>query len=499
MSIKRKIAEIWAAQIRKSIEQEAASAVIIQQKVLRSLVQKAKNTRFGIAHDFNRVLDVASFQENVPVRDYEMAKEFFDLIYKGVENVSWPGKPLYLAKTSGTTSGAKYIPITRESIRFQIKAARDSLLLYIAESKKSDFLDGKMMFLSGSPVLETNEFGMQVGRLSGIVNHFVPAYLQKNRIPSAFTNSIEDWDEKIERILDEAIDSDLRLISGIPPWVQMFFERLLVRTGKMPLEQWKNLQVFVHGGVDFHPYKTIFNKYFNSQVDIIELFPASEGFFAFQDQHPDKGLLLNVNAGIFYEFIHLDEYFKPDPKRLWLGNVQIGIQYVLIISSNAGLWAYDIGDVVTFVSITPFRLKVSGRVKHFISAFGEHVIAEEVNRAMVEACKICNASVNEFSVAPFVSDIKGDSFHEWFVEFSQMPEDFARFSFILDEKMQDANLYYHDLRIGGLLKSAQIRKIKLNACREYMKSQGKLGGQNKFPRLANNREIAGFLENYQID
>ncbi len=496
MSVKRKIAEIWAARRAKAIRKAHQDPVGSQHRTLKRLIHTAMRTQFGKDHGFPVINGVRDFRARVPVRDYEAAAEYFLAIRRGVADVSWPGKPIYLAKTSGTVSGAKYIPISKESIQFQLLGARDALMMYIASSGNSSFLDGNMMFLSGSPVLETNEWGMQVGRLSGIVNHYIPAYLKRNQVPTYKTNCIEVWEEKIDKVLEETLRSDLRLISGIPPWVQMFFERLKEKTGKNPLQQWPNLSVFVQGGVDFSPYAPVFKKFFEGKLNILEVFPASEGFFAFQDTLDNQGLLLNLDYGIYYEFIPIEEYGNPDARRLGIEDVELEQQYALIVSTNAGLWAYDIGDTVKFVSKNPHRIKVTGRVKHFISAFGEHVISEEVNKSMVTACQMHQVEVTEFTVAPMVLPGEGQSFHEWFIEFDRFPADLAAFATTLDDQLRTHNSYYDDLRAGEMLKPAVIRLLKRNATRDYMRSQGKLGGQNKFPHLSNNRKIADWLMEY---
>jgi hypothetical protein len=496
MSVKRKIAEIWARRRAMAIRKVHEDPVGSQHRTLKALVTRAAQTQFGKAHGFVVINRPREFRARVPVRDYEAALEYFLAIRRGAADIMWPGKPLYLAKTSGTVSGAKYIPITRDSIKFQMLGARDALMMYIVSSENSSFLDGSMMFLSGSPVLETNEWGMKVGRLSGIVNHFIPAYLKRNQVPTYQTNCIEIWEEKMEKILDETMNRDLRLISGIPPWVQMFFERLHDRTGKTPTQQWPNLSVFVQGGVDFSPYAPVFKKFFEGKLDVVEVFPASEGFFAFQDTLDNQGLLLTLDYGIYYEFIPVEEYGSPDATRLGIEDVELERQYALVVSTNAGLWAYDVGDTVKFVSKNPYRLRVTGRVKHYISAFGEHVISEEVNKAMVSACALTQAQVSEFTVAPMVLPGEGESYHEWFVDFDRLPQDLTAFSATLDQEMRKQNAYYNDLRTGAMLKPAAVRILKRNATRDYMRSQGKLGGQNKFPRLSNNRKIADWLTEY---
>ncbi|MEL6193145.1 MAG: GH3 auxin-responsive promoter family protein [Bacteroidota bacterium] len=493
MSIKSFLGVQWAKSRAKAIHKEMGMAWEKQQKTFQYLLEQGKKTAFGKDHGFKNINSIADFQKAVPVRDYEKAKSYFDRIYKGEQSVCWPGQPLYLAKTSGTTSGAKYIPITKESIRKQINGAKDALMLYLAETGNGGFIDGKMMFLSGSPEIEENEYGIKTGRLSGIVNHFVPGYLQANKVPGYETNIIEDWEEKVSTIVQEIKDEDLRLISGIPPWVQMLFEELEAQTGKTPLEVWPNLQLFVQGGVDFQPYKSIFDGFFQGKVAIAEVYPASEGFIGVQLSQKEDGMLIMPDYGIFYEFIPLESYGKADAPRLTLNQVEVGKQYAIILTTNAGLWAYGIGDTVKFLSTDPYIIKVSGRVKHFISAFGEHVISEEVNKAMIEATTQTGAVVQEFTVAPLIVEEKGKSAHEWLIEFTEEPKDMSAFVDVLDMALRKQNSYYDDLREGNILSPAIIRSLELNASREYMKSQGKLGGQNKFPRLSNDRKIAEAL------
>lgn len=492
MSVKTWVARLWAKYRVKQIRKASFHAIEVQDKLFRYLVEVGKTTRFGKEHRFEKIQTSQAFQASVPVRDYEAFKPYFDEVQAGKPNITWKGKPLYLAKTSGTTSGTKYIPLSEEMMGYQVQGARDALLCYIFNSQKPDFLDGKMMFLSGSPQLDKNSAGLWVGRLSGISNHFVPAYLRTNQVPTFATNCIEDWEQKIAAIFQEVQHQDLRLISGIPPWVQMFFEYAEQQTQKKPIELWKNLQVFVQGGVDFKPYKPIFEKTLGKQVDIVEVFPASEGFFAIQDDYHREDLLLMPNYGVWYEFIPLEAYGQADAPRLTLSQVETGVHYAMIISTVAGLWAYDLGDTILFTSLKPYRIKVTGRTKHFISAFGEHVIQSEVNQAVQAACQATDATVNEFHVAPSITE--QGSCHEWFIEFQKFPNDPNQFLQTLDHSLQTQNIYYKDLRTGNILTSPIIHSLPLNTCREYMKSIGKLGGQNKFPRLANHRNVASFLE-----
>jgi len=452
----------------------------------------AKETQFGKDHKFSEIKTFQEFAKQVPVRDYEQLKPYVDRVVKGEENILWKGKPLYFAKTSGTTSGAKYIPLTKESLPFHIQAARNAILSYVHETGNADFVDGKMIFLQGSPVLEEKN-GIQLGRLSGIVAHFVPKYLQKNRMPSWETNCIEDWETKVNTIVEETINEDMSVISGIPSWVQMYFEKLKEKANKPVGEIFKNFNLFIYGGVNFEPYRAKFENLLGRKVDSIELFPASEGFFAYQDSQKENGMLLLLNSGIFYEFIKADAFYTENPKRLTIGEVELGVNYVLIISTNAGLWAYNIGDTVQFTSLKPYRVIVSGRIKHFISAFGEHVIAKEVESALQEAMEGTNVSVNEFTVAPQIIPETGLPYHEWFIEFENEPNNMEDFALQIDNAMRKQNAYYDDLIVGKVLKTLVVTKVQKHGFQEYMKSIGKLGGQNKIPRLSDNRTIADKL------
>jgi len=461
-----------------------------QQKVFKHLIEQGRKTKFGKDHEFDKIHSVKEFKEKVPVRDYEALKIYFDAVRKGENNVLWPGKPIYLSKTSGTTSGAKYIPITKESIPFHIKAARDSILHYILRTGSTGFVNGKMIFLQGSPQLDYSE-AIPTGRLSGIVAHHVPAYLQRNRMPSFSANCIEDWEEKVDAISRETLKQPMHLISGIPPWVQMYFEKLIEISGKETIKDiFPNFELFIYGGVNYAPYRQSMEKLMGRSVDSIELYPASEGFIAYQDQKEEDGLLLLLDGGLYYEFIPAEEYGTEGAKRLALDEVELNKNYVLVLSSNAGLWSYDIGDTVKFVSLNPFRIKVSGRIKHFTSAFGEHVIAEEVEEAIAFINTKFALGIKEFHLAPKIQ-VEGElPYHEWMIEFNSMPENINLISRELDEKMCILNPYYKDLIEGKVLQKLKIRAVKRGGFSEYMKSKGKLGGQNKLPRLSNNREIA---------
>jgi hypothetical protein len=493
MSIKSIAAKLFAQKIYTKTQAWATNPVATQNKVLKQLIKEAKGTQFGIDHDFNSIKTKEDFAKKVPIRDYEALKPYVDRAVKGEENILWKGKPLYFAKTSGTTSGAKYIPLTKESMPYHIEAARNAILHYIHESGNADFIDGKMIFLQGTPILE-EKYGVKLGRLSGIVAHFVPKYLQKNRMPSWETNCIEDWETKVNAIVEETFNENMTVISGIPSWVQMYFEKLQQKGGKPVGEIFKNFNLFIYGGVNYEPYRAKFENLIGRKVDSIELFPASEGFFAYQDSQKEKGMLLLLNSGIFYEFIKSEEFYTENPRRYTIGEVELGVNYVLIISTNAGLWGYNIGDTVQFTSLQPYRVIVSGRIKHYISAFGEHVIGKEVECALQEAMTGTNVRVNEFTVAPQITPTEGLPYHEWFIEFENEPENSDTFAEALDNAMRKQNMYYDDLIVGHVLKKLVITKVTKNGFQDYMKSIGKLGGQNKIPRLSNDRKIVAVLK-----
>ncbi|MFM6953882.1 MAG: GH3 auxin-responsive promoter family protein [Sphingobacteriaceae bacterium] len=497
MGLKSALSKPFAAWVNRQVNRWKNKPIEAQERVFQTLLRKAKSTAFGQDHGFDTIVTYQDFKKRVPIRDYEQLRPYIDRVVAGEANVLWPNKPLYFAKTSGTTSGVKYIPISKESMPEHIKAARNALLGYIYETGDASFVDGKMIFLQGSPVLE-NKSGIDTGRLSGIVAHHVPAYLQKNRLPSYQTNCIDDWETKVDVIVAETLYQDMRLISGIPPWVQMYFDKLSqVSEGKKIKEIFKNFNLFVYGGVNFEPYRAKLEEAIGKKVASIETYPASEGFIAYQDSQADKGLLLLADAGIFFEFIPVTEYFNKNPTRLSLADVTLDTNYALILNTSAGLWGYSIGDTVKFVSKQPYKIVVTGRIKHFISAFGEHVIAEEVESALLEVAAKQAVQITEFTVAPQVNPPENDlPYHEWFIEFVQPPIDMAAFAAALEEAMQKKNSYYHDLIAGKILQPLHIRLVQKNGFVNYMRTQGKLGGQNKVPRLANDRSLADGLNNY---
>lgn len=494
--LKKNIAVAWAKKHVAQTESFKKNAPQLQEELLLSLVQTAEKTLFGRTFNFEDIKTVKDFQDKVAINDYEDLKPYIEKVKKGQRSILWPETPEYFAKTSGTTSGSKYIPISKEGMPFQVKGAQSALFHYIAKKNNADFVNGKMIFLQGNPELE-EVFGIKTGRLSGIVAHHIPNYLQKNRLPSWETNLIEDWETKVDKIVEETEHENMTLISGIPPWLVMYFEKLTEKHSKKIKQLFPNLQLIVTGGVNYEPYKDKMEFLLGGKVDIVQTFPASEGFFAFQDEYTKEGLLLLTNHGIFYEFIPLEQYGKPDAERLTLKDIELNKDYALILTTNSGLWAYSIGDVVRFIDKNPHRILVSGRTKHFTSAFGEHVIAFEVEEALKSTVSKYPAKITEFHLAPQVNAGSELPYHEWFIEFEEEPENLELFKEELDSQLRSRNTYYDDLISGNILQKLKISKLKKSAFNEYAKSQGKFGGQNKIPRLANDRKLAEILEIYR--
>lgn len=495
MKIKSFLAKPFAGYIYKQVRKSLNTALEDQEQILQNLLKAGRKTEFGIEHHLHEVSNYAEYQQAVPLRDYEGFVPYINRIKEGKHNVLWKGLPIYFAKTSGTTSGIKYIPITRDSVNNHFDTARNAFFCYMTESGNYQAADGKMIFLSGSPELE-RVGNIPTGRLSGISNHLIPRYLRTNQLPSYETNCIEDWETKLEKIVDETIDQDMTMISGIPPWMQMYFDRLIERRGRRIKDLFPNFNVMVHGGVNFEPYKARLFESIGREIDTIETYPASEGFFAFQDTRDEEGLLLNTNFGIYFEFVPMQDIFSDSPRRLSLKEVKTGEHYALIVNSNAGLWGYNLGDMVKFVSLNPYRIIVTGRIKHYISAFGEHVIGEEVEHSLLKAADEKGLKITEFTVAPMVMQEKGQSYHEWFIEFENEPSDIQGLALAVDNNLREKNIYYDDLIRGSILAPLKISRIRKNGFIDYMKSVGKLGGQNKVPRLSNDRKIADGLKTY---
>mgnify|MGYP001378132143 CR=1 FL=1 len=489
---KRLIITTIASRRKKEIDKWSNNPLKSQEKTLKNLINAGRQTLFGKAHNFSQINNYEDYKKNIPVVDYEGIKSYINKIIEGHRDVLWPGRPIYFAVTSGTTSGAKYIPITKKSIPNLMGGAKDALLVYIANTGRTDVLDGKHIFLQGSPILK-EQGGIKTGRLSGISVHHYPFFLKLSRLPSYKTNCIEDWEKKVDKIVEESINEDMRILSGIPSWLQMYFEKLQEKAKKPVGEIFENFNLLIYGGVSYAPYKKKFNKLIGKKVDSIEVFPASEGFFAFQDRQDSEDLLLILNSGIFYEFVSERDYLEKKGNRLSLKDVKEGVNYVLIISTNAGLWAYNTGDTIMFTSTKPYRIIVTGRIKQFLSAFGEHVIVKEVENAIQKTCAETAAIINEFTVAPKFGKNSKMSCHQWFIDFEKEPRSLEGFEQVLDKNLQNQNKYYKDLIQGNVISSLKIKRVKKNGFNKYMKLIGKFGGQNKIPKLSNDREIVDEL------
>jgi hypothetical protein len=493
LKIKSFLAKPFASYIYKGIRKEMQTAVEDQERISKELLKTGKLTDFGKDHKLGDLSRHEEYVQAVPIRDYEQLKPYIEKIKEGKHNVLWKGKPLYFAKTSGTTSGVKYIPISKESISNHINTARNALLSYIAESGNAGFTNGKMIFLSGSPVLD-RVGGIPTGRLSGIVNHHVPSYLRNNQLPSYETNCIEEWETKLDKIVEETINQDMSLISGIPPWMQMYFDELMKRSGKNISELFPNFSVMVQGGVNFEPYKAKLFESIGKKIDSIELFPASEGFFAAQDKPGEEGMLLFTDHGVFMEFMPVEEYGKPNPKTIGLQKVELGKNYALVISTNGGLWRYLLGDTISFTTLQPYRIKVSGRVKHYINAFGEEVIVDNSDKAVAIASEKTGAIVNDYTAAPLYFGEESNGAHEWLIEFEKEPDSLNHFVEELDKALQSINSDYEAKRYKNIaLRMPVIHSLQKGIFTSWLKTKGKLGGQHKVPRLSNDRSVASPL------
>jgi hypothetical protein len=475
----------------------AADPATAQRKCFDHLIRCGKKTVFGREHGFDRIKTHADFVREVPIMDYEKLYPYIQRILEGEKDVLWPGRPVALASTSGTSMGPiKYIPVTKASAPAYRKTSRDSVLAYTARTGNAGVLAGKMIFMSQNPERDSVA-GIPVAPISGVSMARVPRFFRKNLLPSPRVACIENWDEKMNAILDEAIEQNVTLIGGIPPWLLLFFEHIRQRTGKKVGELFPGLGVLVHGGVNFEPYQSAMEDAIGRPVDFIETYAATEGFIAFQDNVPFPGMLINLMGNLFYEFIPADEMTARNPSRLRLEEVETGQNYGILLTSTAGLWAYDIGDMVTFVSKNPYRLSVAGRSKHFISAFGEHVITEQVESALVEVLALMRLEVNDFTVSPCMKPLDGGlGYHEWFIEFKASPEKIDHFSAELDARMRQKNMIYDDLVSRKAIRPLKVRPVRRHGFKDYMDAIGRLGGQNKVPRLLNDRRVADALSRY---
>jgi len=494
MALSSFILKILAQKQYKKSSLMQASAIKDQSVVLKTILKRGARSLFARDLNLSKKTTYHKFKQNTPITDYEYIKPYVRKISEGKKNVLTQGAPAYFAITSGTTSGTKYIPLTKEMMSFQTQAIKELLLLYAYQANSYIISNVGMMFIQGSPELKYfNQ--IPYAKLSGIAARHIPFFLKKNRYPSMKTNCISNWSEKISKIVEETHNKDMSIIGGIPPWVLTYFESLLNYTNKKNvLDVFPNLKLYIHGGTCFDSYRDSFLN-FCGNIDTLEVYPASEGFFAYQNILQEQGLLLLTNHGVFYEFIKLEDYKKGGRGRICLEDVVKDVDYVMIVSTIAGLWAYNTGDTVRFVSTKPYKILFSGRESQFCSAFGEHVIEKEVQLALKKTIELVGGSVAEFSVCPCVLERPKLSHHIWFVEFIKKPSNLNLFTKTLNEELENQNIYYKDLIVSGVIGPLKVFCVKKGGFNEYMKSIGKFGGQNKCPHLSNDTKIGDFLTN----
>ncbi len=469
--------------------------------VFRYLIQQAAHTEWGIKYDYNSIDSYEDFKERVPITDYDSFKPWIDRMMRGEQNLLWPSHVKWFSKSSGTTSDvSKFIPMTEESIQDNhFKVSIDLLTWYCAQYENSKIFDGKGLILGGShQINHFNEFS-SYGDLSAVLMQNMSFLAQFYRTPDLTIALMDDWEQKIEKLARSTVGENVTNISGVPTWTMMLIKRLFEITGKASLKEiWPSLELYIHGGVSFKPYRSQFQKLINdSSVRYLETYNASEGFFAFQSDWDSNGMLLHLNAGIFYEFIPQHEWNSEHPKTLQLHEVNCDDNYALVISTNNGLWRYRVGDTVRFTSLKPFKIEVSGRVKHYINAFGEEVIVDNTDRAIAETCTLTGARVLDYTAAPVYLTVEERGCHEWLIEFEKEPGDMQSFIRLLDEQLRKVNSDYDAKRAKDIaLKAPVIHAVPPQTFYNWLKSKGKLGGQHKVPRLSNTRNYIEEIKSF---
>lgn len=478
------------------IENFKTNPIEVQEKLLFELIEKAEDTEFGKKYRFSKIRSYSDFANQVPVHSYEQMTPYIEKTMKGKQNVLWPSEIIWFSKSSGTTSSrSKYIPVSEESLEdCHFKGGKDMLSLYVGNYPDSKLFTGKSLSIGGS--LSKNPFNgeseSQVGDISAVIMHNLPLWVQFARTPSLDVALMGEWEAKIERMAHEVMDENVVSIAGVPTWTIVLIQRILeLKNAKNILEVWPNLEVFFHGAVAFGPYRNLFKELIPSpKMRYLEIYNASEGFFGIQDQRESEELLLMLDYGIFYEFIPMDSYQTENPTILPLSAVEVGKNYAMLITTNAGLWRYAIGDTVKFTNTSPYRIKISGRTKHFINAFGEEVIVENADKAIQAAAEATNATITNYTAAPiYFGDSKSKAAHEWIIEFRQFPSDEQKFLETLDTTLREVNSDYDAKRYKDLaLIAPKTHFVHEGVFEKWLKSKGKLGGQNKVPRLSNSRE-----------
>ena len=465
-----------------------------QEEQLNFLLEMAAYTRFGREYDFKRIKDIESFQQAVPLQNYDTLFPYIETMMQGEPDVLWHGKVKHFAKSSGTTSSrSKYIPVSQEGLEFNhYQGGKDVIAFYLHNYPDSKLLKGKTLKLGGSKKLLKHQQAY-VGDLSAIMIDNMPFWANLATVPVKKTALMSDWEQKLDKIITESLRSNLTGLAGVPSWMLMFLKEVLNRTGKSNvLEVWPHLEVFFHGGVSFAPYRDTYGKLFPSnKFHYMEIYNASEGFFALQDRKDADDLLLMLNYGIFYEFIPMSDFKGIHSENvISLKDVEPGVNYAMIISTNSGLWRYIIGDTVRFTSVRPYRIKITGRTKHFVNAFGEEVVIENADRAIEKAASQTGAEIKEYTLAPVYMQTDSKGAHQWLIEFDKEPDDFEKFKKILDETLQELNSDYAAKRYKNMTMQAPVvEKARPGLFYDWLNKQGKLGGQNKVPRLSNDRDL----------
>ena len=490
-SILNKIFNLFILRRMEGINQFIEHPIETQQRVLFSLLSQAKNTEYGKLHHFEEIKSYEDFNKQVPIVSYEDFEPFIEKARQGNPDVFWPGKIKHFAKSSGTTNAkSKFIPISDESLQnCHYKAGKDLLAIYINNHRDSNLFKFKNLRLGGSAELYES-FGTKFGDLSAILIENLPFWVERTTTPSREVSLMSEWETKLKAIVSEVKNKDVGSLTGVPSWMMVLLQRVLKDTGKKSIsEVWPNLEVFFHGGISFVPYREQYKQLIGKDIRYYEIYNASEGFFGIQDRFGSDEMLLMLDYGIFYEFIPMDTFGTENAKAVSLENVELGKNYAVVISTNGGLWRYLIGDTIRFTDLKPFRFKISGRTKHYINAFGEELMIDNVEAALSKACQETNAKITDYTGAPvYMKDGESGS-HEWMIEFSTEPNDFGRFSEIFDETLKSLNSDYEAKRYNNMtLKPPIIHKARTNLFYDWMASRGKLGGQNKVPRLSNDRQ-----------
>jgi len=474
------------------IEQWVENPIEAQREVLQDLVTHAQFTEIGRQYGLNNLFSVRDFKKAIPIHEYDQLKPYIDRLMNGEEKLLWNTPVNWFAKSSGTTNDkSKFIPITDESLNdCHYQASKDVLSLYYNFNPDSDLLTGKGLVIGGSHQINMLNEEIQYGDLSAVLLQNAPIWANWIRTPELSIALLDEWEHKIEQLAHSTIEEDVTSISGVPTWTLILIKRILQITGKQTLrEVWPNLELYIHGGVSFVPYKEQFQKLIGGGVHYIDLYNASEGFFAAQDTPDSNGMLLFLHHGIFYEFMPVEEYGKPDPKTVGLQDVVIGQNYALVISTNGGLWRYLVGDTVQFTTTYPFRIKVTGRLKHYINAFGEEVMVDNTDKALAIACAKTEAVVTEYTAAPVYFSDNGNGCHEWLIEFEKEPNNVELFVDELDAALKNLNSDYEAKRHKNIaLKQPIVRCVPKQTFHKWLHSKGKLGGQHKVPRLCNDRK-----------